>query len=172
MAPSPEALPSISTGPMRNGPSARQLVFSATAPPRPISPLAWMAAMAPSTAASPSWMAPSASTAFNRSFGEGPSRRSSSPRPERNFDPDPSALTSQGFLPPAWLADQCSTRLPAVPGRTRSRPDTVAEPLKFSPPRRPTEPLAEATTPWPLRSALRTSIRPSLKRTRSNATLG
>ncbi len=170
--PSPEALPSINTGPTWNGPSACQLVFKAIRAPGPITPLAWIPAAAPSTAASPSCTVPPDSAALSRSFGEPPNRRSSSPRPERNFDPLPSAVISQGFLAPDCAADQFSTRLPADPGCTRSRPEIVAEPLKLSPPRRPTEPLPEATSPWPFRSALRISIRPSLKRTRSKASLG
>ncbi len=172
MSPTPEALPSITSGPACSGPSARQLVFKAMAPVRPILPWAVKPAAAPSTTESARSMSPPVSAALSRSLGASPSSRSSSARPERNFAPLPSAPISHGFLAEAWLADQLKTRLPAVPGITRSRPETVAEPLKFSPPRMPIDPVAEATTPWPFRSALRIRSRPSLKRVRSTASRG
>ncbi len=90
----------------------------------------------------------------------------------RNLEPLPSAAISQGLAARAWLADQLSARLPAVPGLARSNPATVAVPLRLSPPSRPTEPEAEAVRPWPLRSALRISSRPSCNRVRSTASLG
>jgi hypothetical protein len=171
MAPEPLALPVISTGPARNGPSADQSSLNFSAPFSRTPALVALTAAPFSSALArdifPSWILPLADR-----LGDAPSSRSSSANPEANPAPLASADRVQGLPGPPWVALQVADAEPLAPVLAAARLETSARPLKLRPPISPRPPLACTFKPAPVASRSRRERRPSARRWASKLALG